>query len=78
MLANDAPTNPITICWTERRQLKNALTDCAASLAKTMQAMDFVQLTGVDFVDYSKSERCHIPMDSMKECRRLEELCNGI
>ena len=58
--SSDQPYSSIFILSTERGDIGNAVYDCAYTLAQVMIAMDFHQISGTDFIDFSDCSRGEI------------------
>ena len=65
------PKTTLFLMHTERSSLEDAIFDCVNIIENVMVAMDFRQISGMDFIDISNSERNGIMEDANCECRRL-------
>ena len=75
---NDQPHSRIFILNVERGSIESAVYDCAYVLAQVMTAMDFRQLSGTDFIDFSDCSREGI-MDELKRqsCTKIHAQFHG-
>lgn len=55
----------------ETCDLPYAISECVRMIADAMYAMDFQQISGMDFFDLSKSSRESLLNDAMKERERI-------
>ena len=65
--SSDHPHSSIFVLSTERGDIENAVFDCAYTLAQVMIAMDFHQLSGTDFIDFSDCSRGEIMNELEKQ-----------
>ena len=75
---NDQPHSRIFILNVERGSIESAVYDCAYTIAQVMTAMDFRQLSGTDFIDFSDCSREGI-MDELKRqsCTKIHAQFHG-
>lgn len=65
--SSDHPHSSIFVLSTERGDIGNAVYDCAYTLAQVMIAMDFHQISGTDFIDFSDCSRGEIMNELEKQ-----------
>ena len=75
---NDQPHSRIFILNVERDGIESAVYDCAYTLAQVMTAMDFRQLSGTDFIDFSDCSREEIMGELEKQsCTKIHSQFHG-